>query len=45
VTLELSNRQNIDILQLGGIIRPNSSSVAGAQAERILNEISCGVLF
>lgn len=45
VTLELSNRPNIDVLQLGGIIRPNSSSVAGALAERILNDISCGVLF
>lgn len=45
VTLELSNRQNIDVLQLGGMIRPNSSSVAGAIAERILNDISCGVLF
>lgn len=45
VTLELSNRPNIDVLQLGGLIRPNSSSVAGALAERILNDISCGVLF
>lgn len=45
VTLELSNRPNIDVLQLGGVIRPNSSSVAGALAERILNDISCGVLF
>lgn len=45
VTLELSNRKNIDVLQLGGIIRPNSSSVAGALAERILHDISCGVLF
>lgn len=45
VTLELSNKPNIDVLQLGGLIRPNSSSVAGALAERILNDISCGVLF
>lgn len=45
VTLELCNRQNIEVLQLGGIIRQNSSSVAGSYAERILEEISCGVLF
>lgn len=45
VTLELSSRPNIDVLQLGGVIRPNSSSVAGSVAERILNDISCGVLF
>lgn len=45
VTLELCNRPNIEVLQLGGIIRQNSSSVAGSYAERILEEISCGVLF
>ena len=45
VTLELSNRPNIEVLQLGGIVRQNSSSVAGSYAERILDEISCGVLF
>lgn len=45
VTLELSNKPHVEVLQLGGLIRPNSSSVAGAQAERILEEISCGILF
>lgn len=30
VGLELSGRNNIEVLQLGGVIRPNSSSVAGA---------------
>jgi len=45
VTLELSNRPNVEVLQLGGLIRPNSSSVAGAHAERILEDISCGILF
>lgn len=45
VGLELSNRPNVEVLQLGGLIRPNSSSVAGAHAEKILAEISCGVLF
>ncbi|MNJ87591.1 Glucitol operon repressor [compost metagenome] len=45
VALELSNRPNVEVLQLGGLIRPNSSSVAGSYAEKILSEISCGVLF
>ncbi len=45
VTLELSNRPNVEVLQLGGLIRKNSSSVAGSYAEYILANISCGVLF
>lgn len=45
VTTELCNRPNIEVLQLGGLIRPNSSSVAGSYAEYMLNQISCGVLF
>jgi DeoR family transcriptional regulator of aga operon len=45
VGLELSNRANVEVLQLGGIIRPKSSSVAGAHAMRVLEEISCGILF
>lgn len=32
-------------MQLGGIIRQNSSSVAGANAEQLLEEISSGMLF
>lgn len=45
VTMELSHRPNIQVLQLGGLIRPNSSSVAGTYAEQILEEISCGIFF
>ena len=45
VTLELSHRPNIEVLQLGGLIRPNSSSVAGMDAERTLADISCGMFF
>ena len=45
VGLELSTRPNVEVLQLGGLIRSNSSSVAGSYAERVLSEISCGVLF
>ncbi len=45
VTVELCNRPNIEVLQLGGIIRTNSSSVAGSYAEYMLDRVSCGVLF
>lgn len=45
VALELCNQPNIEVLQLGGLIRPNSSSVAGQYAMRILEEVSCGILF
>ena len=45
VSLELSTKPNIEVLQLGGLIRPNSSSVAGNYALQILKEISCGILF
>lgn len=45
VTLELCNRPNIQVLQLGGLIRPNSSSVAGTYAEEILESVSCGIFF
>ncbi|MGV3508624.1 MAG: DeoR/GlpR family DNA-binding transcription regulator [Sphingobacteriaceae bacterium] len=45
VGLELSNRQNVEVLQLGGLIRSNSSSVAGAYALRVLEDISCSMLF
>lgn len=45
VTLELSNRAHIEVLQLGGLIRPNSSSVAGSIAESILEQISCSIVF
>jgi len=45
VALELSNRKNVEVLQLGGLIRQNSSSVAGNFAEYMLEYVSCGVLF
>ncbi len=45
VGLELSGRPNIEVLQLGGLIRTNSSSVAGNHALRVLEEISSGLLF
>lgn len=45
VTLELNDKSNIEVLQLGGLVRPNSTSVAGVHAEHILDNISCGMLF
>ena len=45
VAMELSDRPNVEVLQLGGILRSNSSSVAGSFAENILAQISCGILF
>jgi DeoR family transcriptional regulator of aga operon len=45
VALELCNRPNIEILQLGGLVHQSSSSTAGSFAEKILDELSCGVLF
>ncbi len=45
VSLELCNRPNVEILQLGGIVHQSSSSAAGSFAEKTLEELSCGVLF
>jgi DeoR family transcriptional regulator of aga operon len=45
VALELSNHLNVDVLQLGGQLRQNSSSVMGPYAEQILADISCSILF
>lgn len=45
VALELSNRPKVEVLQLGGLLRENSSSVAGTFAEYMLGSISCGILF
>ncbi len=45
VGIELSDKPNIEVLQLGGLIRQNSSSVAGNFAEYMLSNISCGIIF
>ncbi len=45
VALELCNRPNIDVLQLGGLIHPSSFSATGYFAELILENISSGMLF
>jgi len=45
VALELSHHLNVEVLQLGGQLRQNSSSVMGPYAEQILADISCSTLF
>lgn len=45
VSLTLSGRDNIEITQLGGNLRPSSNSVVGPYAEQFLNNIMCGILF
>jgi DeoR family transcriptional regulator, aga operon transcriptional repressor len=45
VALELYNRPNVEVLQLGGLIHGSSAAAAGAFAERILEDISADILF
>lgn len=41
----LSENEDIDIIQLGGILRHSSLSVVGKSAENILSQFSCSKLF
>ncbi|MCJ7757978.1 MAG: DeoR/GlpR family DNA-binding transcription regulator [Gillisia sp.] len=43
--LILSENPNIDVIQLGGMVRPSSSSVIGSIAEKMLPEFTCTKLF
>lgn len=45
VSLELSEHEHVEILQLGGLVRPGSSSVTGSEAEDCLSRISCSHAF
>ena len=45
VALKLTNQDNVEVLQLGGYIRPNSYSVIGHYSEMILKETVCSKLF
>ena len=45
VTLELIKHTDIEIIQLGGLIRKSSSSVMGAYAEDVLGDFFCSKLF
>lgn len=45
VALELMNRDNVEVIQLGGLMRKTSASVTGIYAESILQDFSCSKLF
>jgi len=45
VSLLLSYKPNIEIIQLGGSMRKSSASVIGPYAESLLNELMCDKLF
>ncbi len=45
VALALTNKENVEVLQLGGYIRPTSYSVIGHYSEMILKETACSKLF
>ena len=45
VAMELIKNPSIEVLMLGGYIRPSSSSVIGHHSEMILSETSCSKLF
>jgi DeoR family transcriptional regulator, aga operon transcriptional repressor len=45
VTLALMEHPNVEIIQLGGIIRKSSSSAVGHYAEEMLGNFSCSKLF
>ncbi|MGN6352021.1 MAG: DeoR/GlpR family DNA-binding transcription regulator [Parafilimonas sp.] len=45
VALELLKQPDIEVLQLGGILRKTSSSVTGPYAQSILTDFSCTKLF
>jgi DeoR family transcriptional regulator of aga operon len=45
VALELIHHAQVEVIQLGGILRKSSSSVTGSYAENILADFSCSKLF
>lgn len=45
VSIELNRQPNIEVLQLGGIMRKSSSSVTGSYAEDTLKNFFCNKLF
>jgi len=45
VAVQLIKHPNVEILQLGGILRKSSTSVAGLYAEQILSDFFCSKLF
>lgn len=45
VAMELLQHENVEIIQLGGIIRRTSSSITGTYAESMLTDFFCSKLF
>ncbi|MBW3468759.1 DeoR/GlpR family DNA-binding transcription regulator [Arthrospiribacter ruber] len=45
VTLALIDSPNVEIVQLGGVVRKSSSSVVGHYAEEMLEQFACSKLF
>ncbi|WP_291782611.1 DeoR/GlpR family DNA-binding transcription regulator [Cecembia sp.] len=45
VTLALIDAQEVEIVQLGGVVRKSSSSVVGHYAEEMLKQFACSKLF
>jgi DeoR family transcriptional regulator of aga operon len=45
VALELIRHPEIEVLQLGGLLRKSSSSATGPYAEKVLEDFSCSKLF
>lgn len=45
VTLKLLKHQNVDVIQIGGVVRRTSSSVVGQHAESVLDNFFCSKLF
>jgi len=45
VSLSLCYRHNIEVIQLGGIMRKSSASVIGHEAENFLSDLTCNKLF
>ena len=45
VALELMHYPEIEVIQLGGMLRKSASSVTGPYAEKILDDFSCNWLF
>lgn len=45
VSLELIHHPEIEVIQLGGMLRKSSSSTTGPYAEKVLDDFSCNKLF
>jgi len=45
VALELARHKDIEILQLGGVVRKSSSSVVGPYSENIMKDFFCSTFF